>query len=173
MALRNNVTTLMILLLNGAFGIGKTTVARLVVRRLRRGVLFDPELIGMALHRFARLFGRDVDDFQDLRLWRRLTILGLRITRLFTPNIVVPMAISNAGYLEEIRRGLGPDVVHVCLVAPLEIVHERLRNRGGAHEWEFRRASECCDVHRGEAFARQIDAAHRSAEDIADEISGL
>jgi len=161
----------MILLLNGAFGIGKTTVARLVVRRLRRGVLFDPELIGMALQRTARLFGREVDDFQDLRAWRRLTILGLRITRFFTRNIVVPMAISNVSYLEEIRRGVGPDVLHVCLVAPLEIVHERLRNRGGAHEWEFRRAAECCSVHGGEAFARQIDAAHRSAEDIADELS--
>jgi len=53
-----------ILLLNGAFGIGKTTVARALVARLPRSVLFDPELIGMALQGTA-------GDFQDRKAWRR------------------------------------------------------------------------------------------------------
>ena len=63
--------------LNGAFGIGKTTVARALVKRLPRAVLFDPEPIGVLLQRFRR-----VDDFQDLRAWRRLTIFGIRIARM-------------------------------------------------------------------------------------------
>jgi MoxR-like ATPase len=55
-----------IILLNGAFGIGKTTVARLLAPRLKRAVRFNPEIIGSALQRTARLFGRKVYDFQDL-----------------------------------------------------------------------------------------------------------
>ena len=150
----------MILLLNGAFGIGKTTVARLLVKRLPRAVLFDPELIGIPLQRITR-----VADFQDLRVWRWLTLAALRITRLFFRNVVVPMAISNPAYL--IR---GRDIVHVCLVAPPEVVRERLARRGrDAGAWEHRRAEECCIAHRGPEFARQVNA-ERSPEEIADEI---
>lgn len=165
----------MILLLNGAFGIGKTTVARALVVRLPRAVLFNPELIGSALQRTLRLAGRRVDDFQDLKSWRRLTIAGLRAARLFRPNIVVPMAFSNPAYLEEIRTGIGrfePRVLHYCLIAPVEVVHERLRLRGDdpvTDAWAYRRATECCAVHQGAAFAEHI-AADRDPESIANEL---
>lgn len=157
----------MILLLNGAFGIGKTTVARAFVARSRRTVLFDPELIGMALQRLWR-----VEDFQDLRAWRRLTILGLRVTRLFWPNVIVPMTFTNPAYLEEIRAGIArfePHVVHVCLVAPEEVVRERLRGRP-RDTWVDGRVSECCRVHRGEDFAMQIETANRTPDEIAEEL---
>jgi hypothetical protein len=167
-----------ILLLNGAFGVGKTTVARALVARLPGAVLFDPELIGMALQRAARLVGRRVDDFQDLRAWRRLTVLGLRVTRLFRKNVVVPMAFSNEEYLREIREGLGPfepDVVQVCLVAPVDVVHERLRRRGldpVSAPWEFRRATECCVAHQGEKFGVRVSA-EAEVEQVVDALAVL
>lgn len=166
----------MILLLNGAFGIGKTTVARALVRRFPRAVLFDPELIGIALQRVARLTGRKVDDFQDLPLWRRLTIAALRVTRLIWPDVIVPMAFSNLAYLDEIRAGLArfePHVHHFCLVAPVEVVHERLRRRGptpGNAPWEYRRAAECCLVHAREEFATHVIASGRDPAQIAEEL---
>ena len=165
----------MIVLLNGAFGIGKTTVARAVVRRMPRALLFDPEWIGIPLQRIARLFGRTVDDFQDLRLWRRLTVFGLRIARLVSPNVIVPMAFSNAAYLREIRDGVrsfDEHVVHLCLVAPLDVVRARLLQRG-AGSWEYRRASECCAAHRSREFAEQISAADRDPAEIAGEVIRL
>jgi broad-specificity NMP kinase len=156
-----------ILLLNGSFGIGKTTVARLLVKRMPRAVLFNPELIGSALQLVRR-----VDDFQDLPSWRRLTIAGLRAARMVWPNVIVPMAFSNTAYLDEIRRGISrfePDVVHVCLVAPLDVVHARLRRRGDTDEWPYRRASECCIAHQRIEFAVHVDAA-RDPEVIAAEL---
>lgn len=169
----------MILLLNGAFGIGKTTVARALVARLPRAVLYDPELIGIALQRAARLAGRRVDDFQDLRVWRRLTIAGLWVVRRLWPNIVVPMAFSNAAYLQEIRAGISrfePRVLHFCLVAPVEVVHERLRRRGedaNPAAWQVRRASECCLAHESSDFATHVAAVNRTPEDIAEELYRL
>lgn len=158
----------MILFLNGSFGIGKTTVARALVERLPRAVLFDPEPIGIVLQRLRR-----VDDFQDLALWRRLTLLGLRLTRLVRPNVVVPMAISNAAYLTELRDGASrfdPHVLHVCLVAPFEVVQERLRGRGKDNgEWGMRRARECCDAHAHPRFAVQVDA-QREPSAIVEEL---
>lgn len=161
----------MILFVNGAFGIGKTSVARALVRRLPRAVLYDPELAGIALQRMTR-----VDDFQDLRLWRRMTIAALRLARLGFRSVVVPMAFSNPAYLDEIRAGarrFDPHVVHVCLVAPVDVVHTRLRGRGkDASAWELRRAEECCAVHSAAAFAMQVDA-QREVEAIADDILRL
>jgi hypothetical protein len=165
-----------ILLLNGAFGIGKTSVARVLVARLLRAVLYDPEVIGIAIQRVARLAGRNMGDFQDLRLWRRLTIAALRVMRLVWPNVVVPMAFSKAAYLHEIRAGIGrfePRQFHFCLVAPIEVVHQRLQNRrveATDAAWQYRRAAECCAVHNDERFATQINAADRGLADIAGEI---
>jgi thymidylate kinase len=165
----------MIILLNGAFGIGKTTVARSLVARLPRATLFDPELVGMALQRGARLLGRGVEDFQDLASWRRLTVAGIRAARALRPNIVVPMAFSNATYLREIRLRISrfePRLFHFCLIAPVEVVHERLRGRGEDRErsaWQYRRASECCITHASEDFATHVDA-DRTPDDIAQEI---
>lgn len=166
----------MILLLNGSFGIGKTTVARILVDRLPRAVLYDPELIGIALQRIARIAGRDVEDFQDLRLWRRFTVVALRVMRLFRQNVIVPMAFSNPDYLHEIRTGISrfePHHLHVCLVAPLEVVHQRQQNRQldpRDAQWQHRRAAECCAVHNTEAFPTHIDASNRDVNQIAGEI---
>lgn len=144
--------------------------------RLPRAVLFDPEIIGIALQRTARLAGRTVGDFQDLPAWRRLTVAGLRITRALYPNVIVPMAFSNAAYLEEIRSGIGrfePRVLHFCLVAPLEVVRERQRRRDvdpADAAWQERRASECCLAHRSDAFATHVAAADRDPGAIAEEL---
>jgi hypothetical protein len=162
--------------LNGAFGIGKTTVARALVPRLGRAVLFDPEIVGMILQRLARVLGYTVEDFQDLPLWRRLTVSGLRLTRLFYPNVVVPMAISNYAYLEEIRTGIrrfDSQFHQFCLIAPAEIVYGRLRQRRSRPAdaaWQLRRATECCAVHSDERFGPHVGAGEREVEEIAREI---
>jgi hypothetical protein len=176
LAFDGNGEAALIVLLNGAFGIGKTTVARTLVPRLPRCVLFDPEPIGILLQRLARMAGRNVDDFQDLRLWRRLTIATLRLLRLFSPNIVVPMAFSNPVYLDEILialRRFEPTLHHFCLIAPLAVVHARQRERrprGEDAAWQLRRAAECCAVHPQPQFAVHIDAGARTPEEIAEEI---
>ncbi len=54
----------MIIFINGAFGVGKTTVAELLVSRLPNGLLFDPEEVGGAPSRMLRPIAT-FDDFQD------------------------------------------------------------------------------------------------------------
>jgi chloramphenicol 3-O-phosphotransferase len=166
-----------ILLLNGAFGIGKTSVARALVHRIPDSMLYDAEIIGIGLQRLARLGGRGVDDFQDMSAWRKLTIRALRVARFGSRNLIVPMAISNTSYLAELRMGLTRferQVVHYCLVAPEEVVHARLKNRGSdpvRDRWQFRRASECCILHTRDEFAEHVIAANRSVEEIARELA--
>ena len=126
----------MVILINGAFGIGKTTVARALSRRLPGSVICDPERIGFVLQRFRKISGRPVEDFQDLRSWRRLSVLGVRAAAALRPHVIVPMAFSNLSYLQEVRDGIArfaPRVHCFCLVAPLPVVRERLRRREPRH----------------------------------------
>jgi chloramphenicol 3-O-phosphotransferase len=109
-------------------------------------------------------------------MWRRLTIAGLRSLSHVRSCIVVPMTFSNLEYLQEVREGIaagGREVRHVCLVAPLAVVHERLRRRGshsGRSPWTWRRAAECCAAHASPAFALHVDASTRTPAEIATRI---
>jgi chloramphenicol 3-O-phosphotransferase len=168
-----------VVFLNGAFGIGKTAVARRLRERLPGSGIFDPERIGFVLQRLPAwipLEGRGTDDFQDLALWRRAMVHGIRAARARRRTVIVPMAFSNPAYLDEVRAGIAAfeaDVCHFCLVAPLAVVLHRqsLRGRGRMHGWQVRRASECCAVHGGPRFAVQIDAEHGDADAIAADIA--
>ena len=163
----------MILLLNGAFGIGKTTIARKLASAIPDSLLFDPELIGIPLQHLTRLSGHKVDDFQDLALWRRLTIQAIRAARWRASSVIVPMAISNLSYLNGLRSGISrfePHLLHFCLTAPEDVVHSRLEKRGADRirdEWQFRRASECCNAHVSDAFAEHVDTSNKLPDEIA------
>jgi gluconate kinase len=166
----------MVILINGAFGIGKTTVARRLSRRIPGSVIFDPERAGFVLQRLRRISGRPVEDFQDLRSWRRLSVLGVRAAAALRPHVIVPMAFSNLSYLREVRDGIArfePRVLHFCLVAPFSIVQERLRRREGWRSaddraWQVRRAAECCAAHDGPGFEERVPAGDRTAEEVAE-----
>jgi hypothetical protein len=166
----------MILFVNGAFGVGKTSVARALRRQLSRSLLFDPEKIGLPLQILARLVGHRVDDFQDLGLWRTLTVAGLRVACWLSPNVIVPMSFANPAFLDEVRTGVSrfdSQVVHVCLIAPLAVVHDRLRKRGadpGRDAWTYRRAAECCAVHGDPIFGHHIDSVGRTTCEVAEDI---
>ena len=100
----------MVVFLDGAFGIGKTTVARRLRALLPGSAIFDPEWVGLVLRRLPRaisLAGRGTDDFQDLPLWRRGSVLGIRAARAVRDPVIVPMAFSNRAYLESKKHRMG------------------------------------------------------------------
>ena len=168
----------MFLLINGAFGIGKSTVARELRSLLPQSVIFDPEWVGLALQRMP---GRKVSDFQHLTSWRRLTVLGARCLGAVRTPIIIPMAFSNRAYLDEVCSGIAKfhrPVLHFCLTAPIEVVRERLTARGEpqgdpAWSWVHRRAAECCVAHQSPAFAMHIPADRGSPAMIAAELAAL
>ncbi len=170
----------MIIFVNGAFGIGKTTVASHLRQRLAGSAIFDPELAGFVLWclpSWIPIEGRGTDDFQNLLLWRRASILGIRLVRTARKTVIVPMAFSNVAYLREFTgsvRRFDPVVRHFCLVAPFSVVAERLLNRGKAHPvtpWQIRRARECCAGHHAPEFAEHIDTERSTPEQIASQIT--
>ena len=172
----------MIVIINGSFGVGKTTVARLLRASLPGSVIYDPEWVGLVLMRLLRwsgLKGAGTDDFQDMPLWRRSVVTGTRLFRAFTAGVViVPMTFSRCDYFAEVVAGisqLSPEVRVFCLKASLATVKKRLSARGEktvgpAAEWIARRIIECADAHRDPHFGEPVDTEDRSAREVAEEI---
>ena len=172
----------MVVLVNGSFGVGKTTVARLLRGALRGSAVYDPEWAGMALMRAAKLAGlkgRGVEDFQHFGLWRKSAIAGVRMFRALARGpVVVPMTFTHRGYFDEVVDGIrrsDPDVRVFCLKATLPTLKERLARRGdktegpGA-EWMARRLLECAEAHRDPHFGEPVEAESRPARAVAEDI---
>ena len=83
--------------LNGPFGVGKTTAARRLCERLPDAVIADPEPLGWMLR---RTIGRG-RDYQDLRLWRRVTTRMIRRRARRHAVVVVVMSVLNPAHLDE------------------------------------------------------------------------
>jgi hypothetical protein len=113
--------------INGAFGVGKTTVAGLVRDRIAGARLFDPEYVGFLLRHVVDV---PTGDFQDLRLWRRLTVQALAGLVDEYPGVwLVPMTLTTRPYRDEIHGGLRSldiGVRQFVLVAPEPVLRARI-----------------------------------------------
>lgn len=167
----------MFILLNGSFGIGKTTVAGLLAHSIHGAAIYDPERVGFVLRRLpAWLLGlpEQPPDYQDLAIWRKLIAYGGRRRRRRAAVVIVPMTFTNPEYLENFALALSRSApVHrLCLVAPLEVVRARLRMRAISEgreitEFEFRRSGECVEAHRDPCFGTPIDATGEPSRIVA------
>jgi hypothetical protein len=132
----------MILWLNGAFGVGKTTTAGIITRDSPGFRPFDPEWVGYMLR--ANLTDLDLADFQDLRSWRALVPKVAReIIDVTNASLVAVQTVLVEQYWHEIREGMadvGLEVVHVLLDADADVIRERIDRDEvdpGARAWRL------------------------------------
>ena len=169
----------MFILINGSFGIGKTTASKRLANDLRRARIADPEDVGFVLHRlppWALGLGERADDYQDMALWRWLIVLQARFAHRRAPVVIVPMAFTNRDYFAAFTDGLGEtaSVAKICLVAQLGVVRDRLtkralaEGRSGLGEFELRRSAECVAAHADPFFGLPVDAMQAPDQVVAD-----
>jgi chloramphenicol 3-O-phosphotransferase len=162
----------MLIWLNGAFGAGKTSVARAIVAARPAATLVDPEQIGFLLRRL--LPEQQTGDFQDLRLWRELTVRILaEAAGIATAPVVVPMTLVDPCYFEEVVGGLraaGVDLRHFTLTAPPDTIRRRLRRRlawPSSRRWALARVESTASALADSLFAEHIDTEHRPVREVA------
>jgi predicted kinase len=145
----------MIIWINGAFGVGKSTLARELAATIPDCMIMDPEVIGAYLHRLIP--DSPTGDYQDLEFWRSLTTHTiLKLRRIYRVTVVVPMTMVNPTWLEGIHgtiRKHGESLLHVFLDADESTLRDRIDNHAadtvdptidsGVREWRLQQLSRC------------------------------
>jgi chloramphenicol 3-O-phosphotransferase len=162
----------MIIFINGAFGVGKTTVAKHLVRLLPNAMLFDPEEVGFCLRSILSSID-PVDDFQHYPMWRSLTVHIARLLQeSYGRDLVIPMTIWRRAFFNEVVGGLKEfekDVRHFCLIAPIQTIHERLNRRGeqSPGSWAHLQAVKAVAAFESSLFETRVYADRTTAEELA------
>ncbi|MBC2874217.1 MULTISPECIES: NUDIX hydrolase [Streptomyces] len=124
----------MIVWLNGAFSTGKTSTARELTGLMPESHLYDPEIVGGGLRHLLppeRL--AEVDDYQDLPIWRRLVAdTAAALLAEVGGVLVVPMTLLRQEYRDEIFGTLAArriPVRHILLDCDETILRKRIDGR--------------------------------------------
>lgn len=148
-------------MINGAFGVGKTSVAEALNQTVANSMLYDPEEVGFMLRNIVteKVLESDenTDDFQDLELWKTLTVeVAKQLTLKYKRDLIVPMTIYDKERFQYIYDGfksLDQHTYHFCLLAKEETIHKRLVERGEIEgNWCFQQTEKCVEAFKDNAF---------------------
>ncbi|MFA5828433.1 MAG: AAA family ATPase [Candidatus Shapirobacteria bacterium] len=169
----------MIVFINGSFGVGKSSVAELLAKKIPNSLLYDAEEVGYMLRKIGKPMGFP-EDFQDLPAWRILTVKTAELLKQeYNKNLIMPLCVWNEMYIDEIVSGLkaiDKYVYHFCLVADRETILKRHSNRNDSLEvtkWVHERVDKCLKSHRSPKFEVKVQTENKSAEEVAEEIVSL
>ena len=167
----------MLIWINGAHGVGKTSAARKLAAMRADAFIVDPEQIGFMLRRIWP--GGGPPDFKDLPAWRELTLATLHALAAERPaaTSIVPMTLADARHHAEIVGGLraaGIDVRHFTLLASPGTLRRRLRWRldwPRSRRWALSRVETCSAALEDSAFAEHVATDGLAVADVAAEIA--
>ncbi|PAV29647.1 tunicamycin resistance protein [Virgibacillus profundi] len=169
----------MIIMINGAFGVGKTTISNGLLEELENSMIYDPEEVGFMLGNIIPEKVKQIEagtgDFQDLQLWKELTVkvAKLLITK-YKVNLIVPMTIRKPEYFSYIINGfknIDKQTYHFCLTASKHTIYERLRKRGEEEgNWCYQQTEKCLQSFNEYDFGEYIDTENVSTTVIVDQI---
>jgi len=147
--------------INGAFGVGKSSVTRVLQERIPDAVVADPERIGWVM---KRTFWRG-QDYQDVALWRRLTVR--QVARADAKGTaIVPMTVVARELFEELTK----DTTVFALVAERATIEARIAGAPDAHEWRRANLDRCLAAFADDSFGTRIHTDGLTPEQVADEI---
>lgn len=138
----------MIIWINGAFGVGKSTVAKALHKKLPNSYIYDPENAGAFIWQNVPNFLSRKGDFQDIPLWREINCGILRyITDNSDTTVIVPMTMVNKCYYQEITKYVDArqtPIFHFILSASKETIINRLLQRGEKkNSWAEQQINRC------------------------------
>lgn len=169
----------MIILVNGAFGVGKTTVAERLQSEIHNSMIYDPEMVGYLLREMLPPEIKKQEspggDFQDYHLWRTMVVdTAKHLKAQYGKHLIVPMTIRNHSYFTYIIEGfeaLDSDTYSFCLTASKETIHNRLLSRGEEPgNWCFQQTDGCLEAYDKDYFGEVVITDNKSINDVIETI---
>lgn len=165
----------MIIMINGAFGSGKTSAAEALQPLIANSMIYDPEEIGYMLRKLLPENCREererTDDFQDIDLWKILTVKTAKeVKQKYNRHLIIPMTIykeENFHYIYNGLKEIDQDIHHFCLTATEETIYHRLAKRGDEYGgWQYQQAPKCVEAFKDEKFQTRIITDHLETSEI-------
>ena len=168
----------MIYWLNGAYGVGKTTVAKALQPLLHNAFLFDPELLGDGIRdNYPESLFRET--YEEYPLWLETNYLLLRdIFERYEGDIVAPRTLLQRSSYDAIIRRLRDDgipVKYIFLDADEPTLWHRLVDLGREEpdSWCVGHIPACLKAQERDVQAIHVDTVGRTPEEIAAQIAAL
>lgn len=168
--------TVVLVWINGAFGSGKTTVGQALAARWPAALVYDPEEVGFMVRRILPAHLQTAD-FQELPLWRELTVATARaLIERYRRPLVVPMTLVAPDAFAEIMGGLrdaGIEVRHFALLVPPSLLRRRLRRRWArprSTRWALAQVDRCAAALARPEFAVHLSVERRGAPEVVEEL---
>jgi len=165
--------------INGAFGAGKSTVAKRLSVLVPDAAVFDPEPLARLVRNAMPPPSRP-SDYQDSPLWRHLTVEAVSGLAADGGVVIVPMTLIDETYFADtvgVLRASGVRVHHFSLTASPATIRRRLLKRQVTRlmhprstRWALERIERCCAALAGSTFREQIDTDAMTVTEIVDQI---
>lgn len=164
----------MIIWINGPYGVGKSTLAEELQRRIEDSFLFDAEKVGNAVRdNMPQRFFRET--FEEFPVWHETCYQLLKeLDAMDVGCVIVPMTLimpeSETAILQKLRRD-HVDIVHVMLYSNNETIRDRILLRGEEENcWCMRQIARCINAQRDYPCDIRLESVGKSPSLLADEM---
>ena len=161
----------MIYWINGAYGVGKSTVAECLKKKLNKAHIFDAEEVGNAIRDNYPEESKHSVIFEDYPLWRETNYkLLLDISSKYDGDIIVPMTlIREESYIDIIKKlqDNGISVKYTFLDGDYQTIRDRIISRGEKEDcWCMQNINTCLEIQNNENHAIHINSINQTPEQI-------
>jgi len=168
----------MIYWLNGAYGVGKTTVAEALQPLLRNAHIFDPEMVGNGIRDNYpdSLF---CETYEEYPIWLETNYKLLKdLYERYDGDIIAPMTLlQESSYTAIIGRLLGDGIParYIYLDADEATLKHRMIDSGREEpdSWCVRHIPACLDAQAADTRAVHIPTVNRTPQELAALIAAL
>ena len=164
----------MIIWINGPYGIGKSTLAEEISKRIQPSFIFDAEKVGDAVRdNFPQQFFKET--FEEFPLWHEMCYKLLKkLDEVYPGCVLVPMTLTRLESCTSIIERLkcdGVDVWHIMLEADYEAIRERILARGEEEDcWCIQQIESCLEKQKAFSCDCRICSSEKGVQTIAEEI---
>ena len=165
----------MIIWIDGAYGVGKSTLAEKLHALLPNSFIFDAENVGNAVRENMPQSVYYSETFEGYPLWFHVcNELLTELTDRFDGVVLVPMTLmrqeSFARFAEPLREQ-GIEIVHVLLESSKKVIHDRILERGESEDcWCMRHIDDCLSAQQHFEDIIRVQSFGQTPEELAKEV---
>ena len=165
----------MIIWIDGAYGVGKSTLAEKLHGLLPNSSIFDAENVGNAVRDNMPQSVYYSETFEGYPLWFHVcNELLTEVTDRFDGVVLVPMTLMQRDSFPKFAdplREKGIEIVHVLLESSGEIIHDRILERGENEDcWCMRHIDDCLSAQQHYEDVIRVQSFGQTAEELAKEV---